>query len=309
MKTRPASRSCRSAARTANLGACASMSGVMPLSAWISEGSARPGLTRVDHSDTTSKRSTSTTPISVMRSVPRRVPVVSRSTMASGAWKRSISFAGCISSMLNHRHDHRHVARLLLDARQPGADCRIAAEVEAAVGGAVRVGVERDVGDRVAPRGEERFLREMLLHDAERLVAALLQARQLGAPGCVRRQVVEDVTRHRHVRLMAVLLEEHPLQHARMRQALAWQERRAFREVMQDGIRFRQEGAVFQLDGRHFAVRVTRQELWRARFALRRIDLHPAIREAKLLRRELHLVTITGIRRPVDTDHETMLAV
>src|ERR1051326_2728216 len=90
MKTRPARRSCRLAARSAKRGACASISCVMPVSAWISEGSATPGLTSVDHSETTSKRSTSMTPISVTRSLPGRVPVVSRSTIASGA---------CVSSM------------------------------------------------------------------------------------------------------------------------------------------------------------------------------------------------------------------
>ena len=55
--------------------------------------------------------------------------------------------------------------------------------VEAAVGGAVRIGVERDVGDRVARAGEELRFLQLLLHDAERLVAALLQARQLGRLG------------------------------------------------------------------------------------------------------------------------------
>src|SRR5436190_6309361 len=64
------------------------MSRVIPVNAWISEGTATPGLTSVDHCERTSKPSTSSTPISVMRSLAGRVPVVSRSTMASGAWSR-----------------------------------------------------------------------------------------------------------------------------------------------------------------------------------------------------------------------------
>src|SRR2546422_10151551 len=62
----------------------------MPVSAWISEGTGTPGFTSVDHSDTTSKRAISSTPTSVTRSAAGRVPVVSRSTIASGAWSRSM---------------------------------------------------------------------------------------------------------------------------------------------------------------------------------------------------------------------------
>jgi hypothetical protein len=41
----------------------------------------------------------------------------------------------------------QHVSGLRLHAHQPGAHRRIALEVETAVGGAMRIGVERDVGD------------------------------------------------------------------------------------------------------------------------------------------------------------------
>jgi len=56
----------------------------MPVSAWIGAGIAPPGFTRVDHSELTSKPSTSMTPISVMRAYAGWLPVVSRSTTASG---------------------------------------------------------------------------------------------------------------------------------------------------------------------------------------------------------------------------------
>ncbi len=55
----------------------------MPVSAWIGGGIAVPGLTSVDHSEVTSKPSTSMTPISVTRSQAGWPPVVSKSTMAS----------------------------------------------------------------------------------------------------------------------------------------------------------------------------------------------------------------------------------
>ena len=63
------------------------------------------------------------------------------------------------------------------------ASARTAAEIEAAVAGAVRIRIERDVGNAVAPRGVERLIAQMLLHDAEGVVAALAQARQVASLG------------------------------------------------------------------------------------------------------------------------------
>src|SRR6185295_11544848 len=91
MNTRPSRRSYRSPASWAKVGAEATISLVMPVSAWIGLGMPVPGLTSVDHSALTSKPSTSSTAISVTRSEAGSVPVVSRSTMASGASSRRIS--------------------------------------------------------------------------------------------------------------------------------------------------------------------------------------------------------------------------
>jgi len=98
-----------------------------------------------------------------------------------------------------------------------------APEVEAAIGRAVRIGIERDVGDRVILAAEPGFARQVLLHHRERLVAPLLQPRQLGAPRRVGGEVAQDEARHRDVRLVAVLFEEHPLQRARAAGAVARQ--------------------------------------------------------------------------------------
>src|SRR5689334_15038358 len=57
----------------------------MPVRAWIGEGRRTPGLTSVDQAELTSKPSISSTAISVMRSPAGSEPVVSTSTMASGA--------------------------------------------------------------------------------------------------------------------------------------------------------------------------------------------------------------------------------
>src|SRR4029078_2190148 len=68
---------------------------------------------------------------------------------------------------------HRHVAGWIDDAVEPGADRRKIVEREIALMGDVGVAVERDVRDGVMAGGEEVVRREMLLHDAEGLVALL----------------------------------------------------------------------------------------------------------------------------------------
>src|SRR6185295_5553657 len=76
----------------------------MPVSAWIAGGMLVPGFTSVDHSEATSPPSISTTAISVTRSQAGWVPVVSRSTIASGASKSGFIAGGAggyISSTCN----------------------------------------------------------------------------------------------------------------------------------------------------------------------------------------------------------------
>src|SRR5262245_957231 len=65
----------------------------------------------------------------------------------------------------------------------------------------------------------------------------------------------------------AVLLEEHPLQDLRPLDAVRRQQRRAVGEVAQDGVRFREAGAVLQLEGGDAPVRVAREERRRAGLA------------------------------------------
>src|SRR5665647_102520 len=66
---------------------------------------------------------------------------------------------------------HRHVARFRSDAVEPGADRRIAAEVEVALMGDVGVGVERYVGDGEPAVDEKVVLGEVHVHHAERAIA------------------------------------------------------------------------------------------------------------------------------------------
>jgi hypothetical protein len=101
----------------------------------------------------------------------------------------------------------------------------------------------------------------VLLHHGQCLVPALDQLRQLRAPRTVRRQPAGDEARHGHVGLMAVLLEEHPLQHQGALPRIGGVVRRALGEVAQHGVRLGQPPPVLELQQRHASVRVHRQEL------------------------------------------------
>ena len=77
------------------------------------------------------------------------------------------------------------------------------------------VRVQRDVGDTHGLAAEPVLCIEMPLHDRQRGPAALLLGRKLGALRVRHLDMLEPVARDRDVRLVAVLLEEQPLQGAR----------------------------------------------------------------------------------------------
>src|SRR5262249_35745535 len=169
----------------------------MPVSAWIGAGIAAPGFTSVDHSELASKPSTSITPISVMRYHAGWLPVVSRSTTASGLSRSYVTaFLYSIPRHYAGSSRHWHVPRLDPDPVQPGSHRWVGRKVEAAVAGAMGVRVERDVGDGVARAGEERLALELALHDRQPRPTALAQPRQLGATRPVRRLLARDRAAH-----------------------------------------------------------------------------------------------------------------
>src|ERR1700688_2472580 len=73
----------------------------------------------------------------------------------------------------------RDMARLAGDAVEPAADRAVAAEIELAFLGHMRVGIERDVGDRPAVADEPSAAFEMPLHHVERGIAPAPLARDL----------------------------------------------------------------------------------------------------------------------------------
>ena len=193
--------------------------------------------------------SNSSTPCPAPPSARSRRTGYGRNTGRGGSGR----FEGCAgSSAYTARHNplrrrqHRHMARLRGDAGEPGGDGRIAGQVEAAFVGDVGVGVEGDVGDRHGIAAEPVRAAEMPLHHRERGMAALLLRRQLGALQVGHVRMLDPVARDGDVGLVAVLLEEQPLQGQRPVEPPGRQEARALGQIAQDRVGFGEAGAVLQ---------------------------------------------------------------
>src|SRR5690606_32154952 len=138
----------------------------------------------------------------------------------------------CISAIL-----HAQVAGYGFEITEPALYVGIAGQVEPAFLSHMRVGIEADVGDRRDVRDEETMLSQMLVHDRERLLSACLLAVILRFALLRQAQILVDISCCRNEGLMAVLLEELPLQHPRPGETLRRQKPGAVREIVQDGIR------------------------------------------------------------------------
>src|SRR6185369_2023751 len=131
---------------------------------------------------------------------------------------------------------HRHMAGLIDDTIEPGTDRREFVEREIALVRKMRITIQRYVGDRVVAGGEEVVRREMLRHHAEGLVALLhpvLERVHLQLASAFDQGEPEEGGPE--IRLQTVLLEEHPLQRRGAIDAILRRERRAARDVPEDG--------------------------------------------------------------------------
>ena len=166
-----------------------------------------------------------------------------------------------------------HAVELLLDHRSLGGLALagwMGRKVEAAVGRHVRVGAERDIGDRVTPGGQPRALAQPLLHHRERMLAArMVLGEAVGKPRLLRRRQMQfPMPIHREMRLAAVLLEKYPAaQHIRLVPGVGRKERGIAGKQLKDRARFRQYPRVIEHDRRDLADRVDRAEFRRRRLA------------------------------------------
>src|SRR5262245_17216191 len=194
----------------------------------------------------------------------------------------------------------RDVTGLRGDSLDPRLDLRVAREVETALACDMRVGVERDVRDREAAGKEVAPVRKAALKTVEGRIAAFL----LLLEGLRRRRhVVEDpVPRDGDVRLVAVLLEEHPLQRLRPVVRVSRHVRSPVGEVPEDRVGLSEAAAVLQ---HHRGDAEARVEIAENLLAVR--PVHDGERPAFVLdaeegEEEPNLVTVARDRRVVEDD-------
>ncbi len=92
------------------------------------------------------------------------------------------------------------------------------------------------------------------------------------------------IARRRDERLVAVLLEEHPLQRLCAAEPIAGHERRALGEIPEDRVRLGEVRAVVELERRNAAVRVALQKLRRARRAGIDVEVRPVVAQTRAAR-------------------------
>jgi len=142
--------------------------------------------------------------------------------------------------------------------------------IKSAVGCAMRVGVERDIGDGNNRSGEPIARLEVTFHDAQSGVSFRVPFRD-EVPFLFQflwRRECQPVARHRDVRLVAVLLEEHPLQHLRAVPFIAGLQFCSFAQVEKDSAGFRQAAPRLRI---REAERVRLDELEERRLARRAV--------------------------------------
>src|SRR5215213_770081 len=104
---------------------------------------------------------------------------------------------------------YRYVSWLRGDTLQPGENGGKTSQIESSFIRDVRVSVEGDVRNRVAPTGEEVVVFQVALHDTQRVVPALLSGFERSLPFLCHLDV-EDVkpgAGHGDVGLVSVLLD------------------------------------------------------------------------------------------------------
>jgi len=140
----------------------------------------------------------------------------------------------------------------------------------------------------------------MFLHDLERGVPGRHLLLELGLVFLRAAEVTDDVARRRDIGLVAVLLEEEPLQDLRVQQALGGQERRSLRQIVEDGIGLRQTDPLLDLEKRNLAVRVLREKGRRPGLLVENVDVHPLVRPLELREQQLDLVAVPRLQISVD---------
>ena len=155
------------------------------------------------------------------------------------------------------------------------------------------MGVKRDIGNGVLPADEELVLAQMGVHDAQGLVTPLPLLVELVAMAF--ELIAEMPEAHDgDIRLMAVLLEEQPLQHLRPLPGVGGQVAAALGQMKQDRVGFRETAPVGPFHHGNTVIRILRQELGRARAPRHDVDVHALESYRELRQQQPDLVGVAG---------------
>lgn len=194
------------------------------------------------------------------------------------------------------------VSTLRANPLEPRAHGDKRREIEPALVRHVRVSIESDVGDRVLVGDEERALRKVALHHAERFVPEprfLLEE----LPSIFgEREVLEPEARRGDVRLVAVLLEKEPFEHLGALPACFREERRSLGQVHQDGVGLGESLVGIELEHRDAAVRIFGEKLVGPRLAVQDVDLDALVRDPELRHEEANFVSVARVEVVVEAD-------
>src|SRR3546814_10757913 len=106
-----------------------------------------------------------------------------------------------------------------------------------------------------------------------------------------------DIAGDSQERLMAVLLEELPLQHLGTQPRVRWQKLAAVGQIVEDGVGLPQAGAILQLKNRNLAIRVLLEKLLGAGLTTKDIDRNPFVRLVQQVRSEEHTSELQSLMR------------
>src|SRR6266568_864931 len=188
---------------------------------------------------------------------------------------------------------HGYMPGFRRDALEPAPDRWKHRKIIVAKVRDVRIGIERDVGDRIAIRDDVAMLLEMALHHAERAIALLppILERMLLQLAYASHQRQPEIG-GTDIGLDAVLLEEHPLQRFRAVEAIMRPQPCVAGEMPKDRIRLGDKAAGRHFEERNLTARILREELRRSAFALEDVHLFQSVGHTELGEGKPHLVAV-----------------
>ena len=143
---------------------------------------------------------------------------------------------------------------------------------------------------------------------ASAVPAARLPVRKLVPLRLRHLDVLDPVPCDRDAGLVAVLLEEHPLEGEGAGEPAGGKKARSLRKVEEDRVRLGDAGAALELQHRDASVGVPREELRRPRLSLQDVDLDALVGVVEVGEEQARLVSVAGQVVVVETKHREIFS-